>query len=263
MLGAAALVACGDDDGGDGTGATGGRGGSAGGAGRAGSGGLGGAGGTAVGGNGGSSMAGAAGAPGGTACVGAAEGGCARITVPVDAATDNGDFEIDLGVAGVDLSATTVTFRVKSLAATGGAVQVYVKNGAPQSYQGYYTGYRTLATTTAFTDIVVNLSACSLPGGGADAGAGDAGDAGGGGGATLCGPATGNVFDTRAIRFVGLQLLAPAAAPFADASIDVDSIKFSVNPPANFLFTAGVEGLAGNVGAPPPAGFTVTFATAP
>jgi hypothetical protein len=264
LVGAAALFACGDDDNDTPLPSVGGSGGSAGSGGGAGSGGTSGSGGS--GGTGGISGSGGGGGTGGggqgaAPCVGALEGGCARISIPAEA-TANADFEIDLGVAGVSMAETTLTFRVKASAATGGALQVYIKNGAAQNYAGYYTAFRTLATTTAWTDVVVNLAPCNLPAGGAgDAGVveADAGDAGGG---VQCPPPPdANAFDKRAVRFVGIQILPPAAAPRPAVTVDVDSIKFSVHPPADITFATTVEGLVANAGNPTqPVGSTATFA---
>jgi hypothetical protein len=44
-------------------------------------------------------------------------------------------------------------------------------------------------------------------------------------------------------RFVGLQVLAPAAAPLANVTVDVDSIKCSTHPPADITFATSVDGL--------------------
>jgi len=255
-VGAVAFVGCGDDDG-DGTG-TAGRGGSAGSAGSAGSGGAGGAGG--AGGSGGSAGTtgggGSGGAPAASPCVGAAEGGCAQLFIPTAVAAGNVDFEIDLGATTpVDMSGSTVTVRLKALAGTTGNVQVYVKNGQPQGFAGYYTGFTAL--TTDFQNIVVNLAPCPVIAGG-DAGGGEVADAGDAGAAVVCGPAT---FDKSAVRFIGVQVLTPGA----NTQIQVDSIKFSPNPPADFTFATGVEGLVANAFStpPPPAGTAVTFAAAP
>ncbi len=252
LLGAAALVACGDDDPGTGTAGTGGSGGSGGA--RAGAGGMAGSGtaGTPTGGMGGGG--GAGGAPAASTCVGAAEGGCAEIFIPT-ASTGSVDFEIDLGATTpVDMSNSTMTVRLKALAGSTGNIQLYVKNGMPQGFAGYYTAFTAL--TTDFQNVVLSLTPCPVPGGGgADAGAVDAGD---GGAAAPCGAAT---FDKRAVRFVGLQVLAPTAA----TSVQIDSIKFTPNPPADFTFATAVQGLTPNMFSTPtpPAGTTVTFAAAP
>jgi hypothetical protein len=269
LVGASALMACGDDDGTRpgttaGTGGVAGRagaggasGGAAGVAGRAGGGG-------AINGGGAGGAAPVAVAPTGP-CVGALEGGCARLFVPATA-TGNTEFEIDLGAAGVDLSASVVTVRLKALGTTPGAIQVYAKNGAAQGFANYYVGYRTVATTLDWTTIAIDLAACEGSAA-ADAGVVAAVDAGDAGGPVACGNA-GTVagvsvpFDKSAVRWIGIQAVLPAGTTAAITTIDVDSITFAPNPPANVTFATTVEGVTPNAFStpPPPAGTTVTFA---
>jgi hypothetical protein len=200
--------------------------------------------------------------------VGAAEGGCARIFVPA-AATGNTEFEVDLGTAGVDLSGSTVTVRLKAAATTPGAIQIYAKNGEAQGFANYYFGYRTVATTLDWTTIVLDLASCPLvvttdAGVVVEADAGEGVDAGDAGAPVPWGNAGagGIAFDKSAVRWIGIQSVLPAGTTAVATTIDVDSIKFSPNPPADITFATAVQGLTANAfSTPPPAvGTTVTFA---
>lgn len=261
LASALAFSACSDDEDGGGPG-SGGTGGAAGSDGNAGTGGA------AGGGNGGTGGGGAGGTGGqtGESCT-----GCLHIFVPMDSTGDQAEVEVNYNTAPVDLSNTVVRARVRAATGTTGAVQVYVKNGQAQGFASYYAGYTLFSALSAFTDVVVDLTPCSVPAtppdadAGADAGepppVADAGDAGGDAGGLA--PCTDNpAFDTRAIQFVGVQVLSgDAAGTFTDANIYVDSITFSDGATPNFTFDSDVQGFALNTFAPvtAPTGTALTF----
>jgi hypothetical protein len=143
----------GSDGGGSGEGVTGGQGSmsSVGGSGGMPMGGSGGA----AGGSGGVESGGAAGAPvagmGGAAAGGAAGGGgsagtdvcggCARLTVPLDASDDWAHFVLTLPGA-TDLTAAVITFRLARAAGTGGSFKGYVQQGSSGDF-AYRVGANT------------------------------------------------------------------------------------------------------------------------
>ena len=247
LLGAVALVGCGDDEGGGTT-----NGGS--------SNGGGGNGGSAVTGNGGGGAGGGGGGAGGS---GGAGGGtstgvdcttCMELVFPVMATgmAQNIQFQfaITAPAAALDLSDATITYRIQVAADDTNAafnLQTYVFNTPPEAPGYAFNNYANfLALTPAnFTagqwrDVVHNIGA--LP---AAAPAGDAGAADAGGDA---GPPLLAAFDKSVVRTVGLQLEVAATLTTADTvRVYVDSITFAgaTGAPAG-AFTAGAEGFAAN-----------------
>jgi hypothetical protein len=256
LVGASALMACGDDDStpSTGQGGTAGTAGTAGAAGAAGAAGSGGAGGAGQGGT-----AGAAGA-GGNGPVAACTG-CVEIDIPFSAAAQNALYQINYPAPGLDFSNAVITWSIQVLTPSATfSVHPQVQNGAFNNYQGYFAGPTTPLTAANFppgvwTNVVLDLS--TVPGvgeGGADAGA-DAGDAG----IVVVDVDAGDAappaeFDKTRVEALQLQILGSAAG---DATVLIDSVTITgVTGTTGATFTAGLEGLTLNnyAGSPTPPG---------
>jgi len=273
LVGAAAVFACGDDDGdGGGTAGTGGTAGAGGGAGTGGGAGNAGTGGSA-------GTAGTAGTGGGGNLTPPAANctQCVQVTVPLpttplDTTNARSQAQANFVAAATavpfDLrGVTSITWRVQAL--TTGAnfyVAPFLQNSPPESdgtYPGSFSA-NTALTATAFppgqwTNVTINI-----PGGAgtADAGA-DAGDAGpvvvadAGDAGT---PPLLTAYDPTYTRIIGLAVGGTAAAAGELVSIEIDSV--TVTGTSNFTtktFDTSVDGLALNTGYQFPTGSTVTF----
>jgi len=238
LVGALALVGCGDDEGGEGTGATGG---SAGSGNNAGSGGgsLGGSGG---GGNGGTS---GGGGTGGSSQSADCTGGCIEIEVPVTGPSQSAGFLFSF-TPPVDLSGATVTWAVRPAEIN----QNYFINLFAQDAQfdGDYNPYLNLnatnfPSTTAYTNVSRNYSVLPAVGGGADAG-GDAADAGD----AAAPPPPG--FDKSNVVQFGIQVGSAAELPAGSTGtvrVYVDSVTITgATGIPDKLFTTGIDGIVLN-----------------
>jgi hypothetical protein len=260
LLGAAALVACGDDDPGPGAG------GSAGTSNNAGAGGRAGAGGIAGSGTGGTPIAGGGGMGGAPVLTGTATcTGCVELVVPVNGgnSAENMADQVGYQIAftpppGVDMSNAVITWRLQAVENNDNFfLNLYAQMGAP-GYAGQYEPYTALTAAAmpagTFRDIVLDLSTIA-PLGGAPAGdagpAVDAGDAGGGGAPRAPQNAA---FNKAQIESIGIQLGTSAAFTGTGVvRVAVDSITIAGVPgQADRTFTAGAEGLAINMYQVPP-----------
>jgi hypothetical protein len=244
---AAGMVACGDDSSDDRP-SLGGSGGTAGGG--SGGGGTGGA----PGGTGGGGTGGTTGGTGGTGGAGPSITctGCLELELPVVAGASNLGFQFNFNApaAPLDLSDSTVTWKVQVLAADANAnffVQTYIANGPPED-PGYafnnYANYTALTTagfpSGTWVDIVHNVGALPAPGG-SDAGA-DSGPEGDGGVVPI------TAFDKSVVRAVGIQIGAAMTNTAAGTvRVLVDSVTFTntTGAPAG-TFTVDAEGLTAN-----------------
>jgi hypothetical protein len=240
LVGALALVGCGDDEGDGGTGGSGGGTGGSAGGGMGGSAG-GGMGGSAGGGMGGSAGGGMGGSAGQTAdCT----GGCVEIEVPVTGPSQSAGFLFAL-TPPADLSNATVTWQIRPAEIN----QNYFINLFAQDaeFDGDYNPYLNLnatnfPSTTAYTAVSRNYTmvpAVAAPDGGAPAA--DAGDAG-------AAPPPG--FDKSNVVQFGIQVGAAAELPAGSTGtvrIYVDSVTITgATGVPNKEFTTGIDGLTLN-----------------
>jgi hypothetical protein len=244
---AAGLVACGDDSSDDRP-SLGGSGGTSGGS--AGSGGAAGGGAGGTGGGTGGTSAGGGGAGGAGPSITCT--GCLELELPVVAGASNLGFQFNINApaAPLDLSDSTVTWKVQLLPADANAnffVQTYVANGPPED-PGYafnnYANYTALTTAGfpagTWVDIVHDVGALPAAGG-SDAGA-DSGPEGDGGVVPI------TAFDNSVVRAVGIQIgAAMANTTTGTVRILVDSVTFTnaTGAPAG-TFTVDAEGLTAN-----------------
>jgi len=247
---AAGMVACGDDSSDDGPG-LGGSGGSSAGSGGGGAGGAAaGAGGATAGTGGAAAGTGGGGAGGGGASVTCT--GCLELELPVVAGARELGFQFNFTAptAPLDLSNSTVTWKVQVLAADANAnffVQTYAANAPPEDPAYAFNNYANFTALTAanfpagtWVDIVHNIGALPAAGG-ADAGA-DSGPEGDGGVATI------TAFDKSVVRAVGIQIgAAMANTTTGTVRLLVDSVTFTnaTGAPAG-TFTTNAEGLTAN-----------------
>jgi len=232
-------AACGGDGTMDGSGGTG-------------SGGVPGSGGTTPGSGGATPGSGGVPSTGGVVGTGGAEGGgageggmggaetiacdgCAQLFVPLEAESTGTDFEIDLGASTpADLSGLTVTVRLMvDTGGNAGGVRLYLKNDEAQNYASTYSTWTDLGTVTTFADFSIDVDAVTDPA----------------------------EFDGSVVRWIGVAIAAGdtfSGAMWAETTVYVDSITFSSNPPADFTFTSGLEGMAINSYNSPVAGSTIT-----
>lgn len=254
LLGAFALVGCGDDDGDGGTGGTGGTGGGNGGTG----GGQGGSGGGQGGSGGG--QGGSGGGQGGTGGTGpdvspqATCTGCVELIVPVTGPNDNGGTTnlqdqvswIFTFTPPVDMSNAVITWNVQAVEANENAfVQLFAQNGMDNAYAGIYPAGQALSAANfpagQFRPLVLDLTQyAGVDGGDAGAPPADAGDGG-----ALIDPGT---FDKSQVAQIGITLGAGATLTGSDVlRIAVDSVEFEGVPgQADRTFTTGIEGLGIN-----------------
>jgi hypothetical protein len=250
LVGAAALMACGDDDGtrpGN-TAGTGGRAGAGGGANA-----------------GAAGRAGSAGVPGGGGAGGAAQvlpavtcTGCVEVRVPFTAAGQRALYQLNYPTPGVDLSNAVITWKVQVLTPNAGIyVKPQVQNGGP-TYPGYFAAPQVAATAAAFpagvwTTVTLDLSA--LPAAPVDSDAGvvvvaDAGADGGDAGAVVVAPGP-TVFDKSRIEAVQLQIGSTAAGT-GTALVVIDEVTITGAPGVTgATFNAGTEGFVLNANAEP------------
>lgn len=264
LLGAAALVACGDDDPGPAAGGSGGSGGSGGA--RAGAGGMAGSGtaGTPTGG-----MGGGGGAGGATADVTpqATCTGCVELIVPAVGPNDNGGtvnladqvgFQFGVAAPGADMTNGVLTWRIAAVAPNADTfVTLYAQNGMALNYAG---AYLTVALAPAafaantFVDVVFDLASVGGAAGDAGAPVGDAGDAGGGGTPAGAAPTIVGTFDKALIAQYGITV--GVGATFTGSTtvrVAVDSVTIvGVPGQANKTFDTTAEGLAINAYQVPP-----------
>lgn len=157
--------------------------------------------------------------------------GCARFSVPMNGADQFGNFELNLP-ASVDMSATTITYRLMAVGFTGnsGGVSVYVRdeNNADQGFV-----WTNLTTLPAWTEVALTLSD----------------------------PAPANGFDRSAVAKIGVQIHSggpSTTANWQDAVVYLDSVRFSGGVSPDITFDSSIADLALIDGAPPP-GTAVTF----
>ncbi|WP_437691029.1 hypothetical protein [Sorangium sp. So ce176] len=210
------MAGCGDDDGG-GSGGAGGAGGSTSSSsstsasstssstspstGSGGEGGEGGEGGASEGGGGAGGVAEGGGGAGGTPDIGPGPeescSGCARLAVPLTAASTGTLFQFDYPEL-VDLTGATVTFRIKAHAATGGGVQTFVQNGGAQNWVGVPWAWTNFTDLGEWTELTIDVDAAAA----ADA-----------------------AFEKTAVQRIGLKVDAGTAGPWANPTVVyVDSI---------------------------------------
>ncbi|WP_438027793.1 hypothetical protein [Sorangium sp. So ce233] len=237
LVGAFAMTGCGDDDG-SGSGGAGGAGGSTSSSsstsasstsssssastGSGGEGGGGGEGGAAEGGGGAGGVAEGGGGAGGTPDIGPGPeescSGCARLAVPLTAASTGTLFQFDYPDL-VDLTGATVTFRIKAQAATGGGVQTFVQNGGAQSWVGVPWAWTNLSDLSEWTELTIDVDAAAA----ADA-----------------------TFNKAAVQRIGLKVDAGTAGPWANPTVVyVDSITVTRSGGTSGEGGAGGAGGAG------------------
>lgn len=267
LVGAAAIVACGDDDP-PSTGNGGSAGGSQGGSGGA----NGGSGGDSAGSAGASGTPGQGGGGGGpgpdldpiATCT-----GCVELIAPVTGPNDNSvnppvnvadqvSFIFTIPAASSDFSNGVITWRVMALENNANLqLNFFAQNGMPQNYAGIYP--ITLALSAVefppgqWRDVVLDLSQYE-PIAGGDAGAPAPADAGDGG-ALL----PNNGFDKSLLAQFGITLgINATTTGSAVVRVAVDSVGISgVTGQVDHTFATGVEGLGINMyqvppGTPPP-----------
>jgi hypothetical protein len=130
--------------------------------------------------------------------------GCARLSVPLDAAGDFAHYTIVLPTA-TNLSAATIAFRVVRVEGSGGMLRGYVQQGESAAF-GYRTGPATMIAdlTTVTQDIAWNLA-----------------------------PIAGS-FDLTAIARIGIEITAQGSSTWENPTvIDVDRILVSGASPAS------------------------------
>jgi hypothetical protein len=159
--------------------------------------------------------------------------GCARFFLPMTAANQRGDFELNLA-APIDMTGATLHFRLMTAGFTGnaGGVSVYVRDAGNFDKGFVWSNLSALAT---WTDVTVNFANDALPG---------------------------NVsFDVTKVAKVGVQLNSSSAfagANFQSATLYLDSVRFSNRPEADLTFSDGI-GNFGLVSSDAPAGTNVNF----
>lgn len=246
----AAAVGCGDDD----NSRLLGNGGSGGTAGSANAGGMGGA----AGAGGAAGRAGTGGMGGGVNVFPASCAQCVELYVPISAdmtVSRQAQF-LFRPAAVVDMSNTTITYRVKVVTPTTEIpadvmyVAPFAQNGAALNYSGDYAEQVPLNVANGFTnaetwvDVVHDIAGAGVtpPG---DAGAGDAGDAvvdAGAEGDSGAAPAPGGLDKTQVFQY-GLYVGATAAfTGTGTVRVAVDSVTFSDDAFTDVTFTASAEG---------------------
>ncbi|WP_437289482.1 hypothetical protein [Sorangium sp. So ce406] len=238
LFGAFAMAGCGDDDGG-GSGGAGGAGGStssssstsasstsssSASSGSGGEGGGGGEGGAAEGGGGAGGAAEGGGGAGGTPDIGPGPeescSGCARLAVPLTAASTGTLFQFDYPDL-IDLTGAIVTFRVKAHAATGGGVQTYVQNGGAQNWAGVPWAWTNLSDLGEWTELTINVDEAA---------------------------AANATFDKAAVRRIGIKVDAGTEGPWANPTVVyIDSI--TVTRSGGTSGEGGAGGTSGEGGA--------------
>jgi hypothetical protein len=142
--------------------------------------------------------------------------GCARFDLPLGATDPSGSFELSLP-APVDMSATTIDWRLKALDFTGttGAVTPYVRDARGRDNCSLATD---LAGLTAWMNVTCDVSD------GAD----------------------GAPFDPNQVSVLGIQIEAGTAASgavFDEAVVYLDSITFSDHATPDITFDTGIGDL--------------------
>ncbi|WP_437328128.1 hypothetical protein [Sorangium sp. So ce381] len=123
--------------------------------------------------------------------------GCARLSVPFTTANTATQFFIEFA-SPVDLTGSTVTFRVRSHAGTNGGVQPFVQNGADLFYANIGYSWNPIAGLADWHEITVDVDALA--------------------------PARPNFNRTR-VKLIGLQITAGGTGPWTNPTvIYVDSI---------------------------------------
>ncbi len=258
MVGSAAFMACGDDDGDGPSGGSGGMSGGAGsgnmaGSGGGGMGGSGGQGGGAQGGSGGQGGGGAVDVTPQATCT-----GCLELIVPVtgpNSATNLADQAswIITFAPPVDMSNAVITWEVQAVEPNDNAfVSIFAQNGAP-SYSGVYPAGQGLTAAAfpanTFTDLRLDLRTYGLPPGvgGGDAGAAvDAGDGG-----ALIDP---GAFNKTQVAQIGITLGAGMTFTGSDTlRIALDNVLIEGVPGVmSRTFATGADGVGLNMFEVPP-----------
>jgi hypothetical protein len=252
LVGAVALVGCGDDDGdGPGVGGSAGSGGSAGGGmGGSAGGGMGGSAGGGMGGSAGGGMGGSAGNAGVDVSPQATCTGCLELIVPVTGpnSAENLNDQVSWIITftpPVDMSNAVITWEVQAVEANDNAfVSIFAQNGAP-GYAGVYPAGLGLSAANfpanMFTPLTLDLSTYGVPPG-VDAGA-PAADAGDGG--ALIDPGT---FDKTQVAQIGITLGAGMTFTGSDVlRIALDDVLIEgVDGVMSRTFAAGADGVGLN-----------------
>jgi hypothetical protein len=159
--------------------------------------------------------------------------GCARFFLPMTGENQRGDFELDLP-APIDMTAATLRFRLMAAGFTGnaGGVSVYVRD-AGNFDKGFV--WSNLSALASWTEVTVDFSNTTL---------------------------AGNMsFDVTKVAKVGVQLNSAgtfAGANFQNATVYLDSVRFSNAPSADLTFSEGIGDLK-LVSSDAPVGTTVNF----
>ncbi|WP_433934490.1 hypothetical protein AB3662_07875 [Sorangium cellulosum] len=240
LFGAFAMTGCGDDDGGGGAGGAGGStssssstsasstssssSASTGSGGEGGEGGGGGEGGAAEGGGGAGGAAEGGGGAGGAPDIGPGPeescSGCARLAVPLTAASTGTLFQFDYPDL-IDLTGAIVTFRVKAHAATGGGVQTYVQNGGAQNWAGVPWAWTNFSDLGEWTELTIDVDEAA---------------------------AANATFDKSAVRRIGIKVDAGTEGPWANPTVVyIDSI--TVTRSGGTSGEGGAGGTSGEGGA--------------
>jgi hypothetical protein len=158
--------------------------------------------------------------------------GCVRLYVPMTGENQQGDFELDLA-APLDLTGATIRFRLLASGFTGnaGGVSVYVRD-AGNFDKGFV--WTNLTSLTTWTEVAVDFTTMLA----------------------------GNVaFDITKVAKIGVQLNSAgtfAGASWQNATVYLDSVRFSTAPAADLSFSDGIGDFS-LVGAEAPAGSNVGF----
>jgi hypothetical protein len=158
--------------------------------------------------------------------------GCARFFLPISGENQRGDFE-RLLAAPLDLTGATIRFRLMASGFTGnaGGVSVYVRDTGNFDKGFVWTNLTSLAT---WTDVAVDFTTM-LPGNMA--------------------------FDITKVAKIGVQLNSAgtfAGASWQNATVYLDSVRFSNAPAADLTFADGIGDFA-LVSTAAPAGASVGF----
>lgn len=158
--------------------------------------------------------------------------GCARFFLPMNGENQRGDFELDLA-APIDMTGATLRFRLQANAFTGnaGGVSVFVRDAGNFDKGFVWTNLTALST---WTDVAVDFTAMLA----------------------------GNMsFDVTQVAKVGVQLNSAGAfagANWQNATVYLDSVRFSNAPAADLTFSDGIGDFA-LVGSGAPGGSNVGF----
>jgi hypothetical protein len=156
--------------------------------------------------------------------------GCVRFFLPMTGENQRGDFELPLG-APVDMTGATLRFRLMAFTGNAGGVSVYVRDAGNFDKGFVWTNLSALAT---WSEVAVDFTTM------------------------LAGNPS---FDVTRVAKVGVQLNSAGAfagANWQDATVYLDSVRFSNAPSADLTFSDGI-GTFSLVTAEAPAGTNVGF----